>query len=258
MNKHFIYALFDERQPNLIRYVGHTRSLSERLKEHFKESKRQKNYRADWIKKVIREGSSIGIRVLEECDAEIVKTREVFWIAKLKQEGQRLTNLTDGGDGVVNPGPEIKAKIGASWKDLLKRAHRVTAMSDAKKGKPRSALASQRIAEAKNTPESKAKRSRSAALAMNKPEVRQKLSQSLLGIKYPNRKSPKQKAVRSDEERKRMSERQRKTWAGYTPKQREDRIRGIRLSRQIKNAMQAVAATVDDLIAQTHAYLRGE
>lgn len=52
--------------------------------------------------------------ILEEVSEQHWKERETFWIAKYRAEGARLTNTTAGGEGLVNPPPEVRAKIGAA------------------------------------------------------------------------------------------------------------------------------------------------
>ena len=64
-----IYALFDPRSPNKIRYVGKSQELIKRIRCH--------------ISKTL-------------CNQD--KTYKAYWIAKLKSEEHKLTNLTDGGE----------------------------------------------------------------------------------------------------------------------------------------------------------------
>jgi hypothetical protein len=57
------------------------------------------------------------IVILENVDVQSINDRERWWIAHLRSIGCNLTNLTDGGDGIVGPmKPEVKQKISAARK----------------------------------------------------------------------------------------------------------------------------------------------
>lgn len=101
-----IYALFDPREPGHFRYVGKSTTTADlRLRSHIKEARKQQRkriYKNCWIRKLLRDGVSPCICVLEKLqDADKVghNTREVHWIAELRRHGHKLTNLTKGGDG---------------------------------------------------------------------------------------------------------------------------------------------------------------
>ena len=72
------------------------------MKRHVHEArKNQKGYKANWISKLLRENKRPEIKILE-CVVEGTgwQEREKYWIMKLKGEGHRLTNFTEGGDGL--------------------------------------------------------------------------------------------------------------------------------------------------------------
>jgi group I intron endonuclease len=167
----YIYGLVDDRDPNEIRYVGKASNVSVRLGEH-KRNKKTHSHKIHWINKVLSEGGDILIIVLEECSDEDWKDREIFWIAKLRSEGKRLTNSTMGGDGVlVAPRtPETLAK-----------------MSEAQRGKIVTQETRQRMSEshkvAMNTPEAKANMSAAKKGKKFTPEHRAKIAAALKGNK---------------------------------------------------------------------------
>ncbi len=104
--KSTIYVLVDPRKKEEYRYVGKTvQKLSHRLSKHIYEAKKANDhtYRARWIRKLLHEDVKPQIVKLEIIDAEIDCEREMYWIARLKKEGYKLTNGTKGGE-VAYPG----------------------------------------------------------------------------------------------------------------------------------------------------------
>lgn len=112
-----IYALCEF--PSMeIRYVGKTmRSLLQRLKGHMQAAKKPQLPVGRWISKRRCEGKKICIKLLETVQGDKDwASREKFWILKHKQDGARLLNLTDGGEGLSGHifSEEHKAKIGSA------------------------------------------------------------------------------------------------------------------------------------------------
>ena len=96
-----IYALMDgvDGQP---RYVGKTtQRAGERHKAHIRAAKRGVNRPvSDWLRKQIRLGRPLVISHLEWLSVDANwQERERWWIAKFKQEGCNLLNMTEGGEG---------------------------------------------------------------------------------------------------------------------------------------------------------------
>lgn len=138
MKKGTIYALRCPLSGD-IRYVGQTiKSVNRRLTEH-KCDKRHNPYKINWINKLDNLGilDELKIEVLEECDEILLNDREKFWIEKIKQDGNKLVNLTDGGDGV--PGKvcsdETKKKISESNKGKIISDKSRKKISNSHKGK---------------------------------------------------------------------------------------------------------------------------
>ncbi len=113
--KIFVYGLIDPRT-NEVRYIGKTLKGMSRPRSHGKASVLQtvKTHRTNWIKGLVAEGLTFGIVVLEFCTRENVAQRERDWIAWGRHLGWRLTNHTDGGDGVpgLRLSDEHKKQIG--------------------------------------------------------------------------------------------------------------------------------------------------
>jgi hypothetical protein len=94
-NKVYIYGLSGDN--GLIRYVGKSYRPNVRINEHICEAKKQnkKYHKINWINKLLENGEDLHITILEECDDEIWRDREVFWISQFSG----LTNTANGGFG---------------------------------------------------------------------------------------------------------------------------------------------------------------
>lgn len=118
----FIYALIDPLEPEHIRYVGMTMVRYKRPWEHDKEARR-KNFKhthlIHWVRKLQEEGRKYDVLLLQKFSTgaatEDVQAAERHHIKALGDAGHILTNSTAGGEGVLNPTPEVRAKIQAGW-----------------------------------------------------------------------------------------------------------------------------------------------
>jgi hypothetical protein len=108
-----IYALYDENKPKEIRYIGRTKnSIEKRLYFHIKGVKYDKGYKSNWIKSVLEKGGKIKTKLLlEGLTEEEGAQKEIEFIAQYKKEGYKLTNGTNGGDGLSMPTQETIEKI---------------------------------------------------------------------------------------------------------------------------------------------------
>jgi len=95
----FVYALYEEGFPDAVRYVGRTTRGTKRIAEHHQ--CRGRGHCRRWIQSLRKGERGLCYRVLEYCPADELNMRERYWIARLRSEGHRLTNLTDGGDGCL-------------------------------------------------------------------------------------------------------------------------------------------------------------
>lgn len=95
----FIYCLIDPVEPDIIRYVGKSNNVSNRLYKHINESKKSNSYKNNWIKKLLSQGRRPEIKVLKEVNYKNWKYWEKFYIKKYKSD--KLTNVSSGGDGGI-------------------------------------------------------------------------------------------------------------------------------------------------------------
>jgi hypothetical protein len=113
----FIYALVDPRTDE-VRYIGKTKHLGRRLRDHQDESvEGKKSHRHNWIRQMLAEGHSPQMVLIESGFGEAWRERESFWIDSLR-ESCRLLNMRNGGDGrsFVVVTEEVRAKQSASGK----------------------------------------------------------------------------------------------------------------------------------------------
>jgi hypothetical protein len=98
----YIYGLYDPITREL-RYIGKTNDLGRRLWYHLRDARGgQKTYKGAWIRKLLREGSKPIISAIQETTEEEWSEDERKCIAQALYEGANLTNLTKGGEGIVN------------------------------------------------------------------------------------------------------------------------------------------------------------
>lgn len=113
MEAGFVYGLAHAGE---IRYVGKTkRSLSSRLRRHLREAAKSepgKRHVFDWMRSV---GFDVEIISLERDPIDLGEA-ERAWIATLRRYGCRLTNIAEGGAGVIVRGrvPWNKGRSGVS------------------------------------------------------------------------------------------------------------------------------------------------
>ena len=93
----FIYLI---KVNNDIRYIGKTTvPLSVRLYQHIRNAKQgKKTPLYDLLRKYIEQ--DISIESIENVNSENWQEREIFYIKKYRDDGYRIVNVTDGGDGV--------------------------------------------------------------------------------------------------------------------------------------------------------------
>lgn len=181
------------------RYVGMTmQKLSRRWNGHCSKARssirRLAIYRA--IEKYGRDNFSIET-IDEALDLATLKQREIYWINFFNTKNFGY-NLTDGGDGTLNPTAEVRAKMSAASKGRPKSAEHRARIGAAHRGLKRSAETCERIGASSlgriKTPESKARTSAALKGRKYSLETRAKLSASLMGHKF------------SDETRNKISE----------------------------------------------------
>jgi hypothetical protein len=106
-----IYSLSDPRTGE-IRYIGITFRGRQRYNEHLSRAATGgRTHRDCWVRSLASEGLRPAYSVLEVGNGEGWQERERSWIAKHREDG-RLTNRTDGGEGLPGyvPSPELRRK----------------------------------------------------------------------------------------------------------------------------------------------------
>ncbi|KKL54801.1 hypothetical protein LCGC14_2261760, partial [marine sediment metagenome] len=109
----YIYALIDPFTKE-IRYIGKSIKPKERLINQCNEY--SPTWRTNWIQSIFKQGKRPEMSILQALeDNEDWQDAERKWIKKGREMGWRLTNCTDGGDGLVNPSEEVRQKIIKTW-----------------------------------------------------------------------------------------------------------------------------------------------
>lgn len=212
-----IYGLSDPRT-NELRYIGKTqRSLKERLREHkivaVGGRKALQQYCANWLRSLYRHGIDPVCTVLETVpDGGDWVEAEQFWIRYMRFVGCRLTNHTDGGEGLVGHKrpPEVIYKTASKLRGRSLPEESKQRMRQAWTPE-RKAANGARLRGTRMSDEARAKMRASAQSRYRSPEERAACAARLAKC---NRNSPaaiaKQKAAWTPERRGKQSERFRK------------------------------------------------
>lgn len=94
-----IYGLADP-QSGEIRYIGVSHNPKKRYLSHLSTSKTRKTYKDNWIFSLLEKNLKPIYTLIEVGFGKTWKEREKYWISEYRKIG-RLTNLTDGGEGVL-------------------------------------------------------------------------------------------------------------------------------------------------------------
>lgn len=219
-----LYTLSDPRNPDAIRYVGWTAKTAEqRLRAHLADARKSDGrgwHRLNWIRSLLAVGVKPIIRVVAVCDFEEGPAAEIGLIATLRALGHRLTNTTSGGEGVPNPSPEVRARMGAAHLGKKLRPESIAKRSAAQTGMKRS-------------PDFCAKMSATMRGRQASEETRKKLSLSHMG------NDSALGSIRSLEYRKALSA--RLTGKKQSPETIEKRVSKIRGKKRSPEACAAIS-----------------
>lgn len=107
----FIYGLIDP-CALMIRYIGLSSTGMRRPRSHKRPSREgTKSHCSNWIQRLIANGLTYEIIVLEETSRDHLADAERWWIAYGRASGWPLTNMTDGGESAKHA---TREKISAS------------------------------------------------------------------------------------------------------------------------------------------------
>jgi len=116
----FIYALGDPRN-RAVRYVGWAGNPFQRHRGHIataRRTRKPRHYSTRWIKQLLADDLLPTVTILESGVGNGWADAERRWIAHYRTQGARLTNMTDGGEGMrgYRFSAESRAKMAAAKK----------------------------------------------------------------------------------------------------------------------------------------------
>lgn len=132
--RYYIYALVDSLKRPF--YIGKTNNPSRRKKRHiYDATKYSFNYPVhNKIRKILREGLSLDIEIIEDDLAEnIVDEREQYWIKEYRKN-HSISNIANGGEGGKGTTKETIEKIRQHNTGQKRTEEAKTKMSNARKG----------------------------------------------------------------------------------------------------------------------------
>lgn len=94
-----------------VKYVGKTNNPRMRLKQHKSDSRTKICKLKSWIISLKKKGALPVLEIIETCNNDNWKDREMWWINKYKSEGVDLKNMTYGGDGATHLSDEFKLHL---------------------------------------------------------------------------------------------------------------------------------------------------
>ena len=248
-----------------IMYLGKSKVPDKRWKRHKEEATKCNEQSARLYKAMSKHGiENFDFRIIDEHEDEAyaLKVLEPMWIARMKEEGVHLYNMTSGGDGI--PGythsTETIKKISDSNKGRKLTDDQRRLLSEINTGVKHSEESRKKISEAikgKQKPprseEHKRKLSEAAKARRMSDERRAKLSQSMkLSDKVGHLHSDETKELlrqkgtgrtQSDETRAKRSESLRRTNESMSEEAREKKSESLRRSWETRRAKKAAVLT---------------
>lgn len=221
-----IYALFDARESNVVRYIGFSRNFEKRFDAHLDEARKSlaRSHRLNWLRKINVDVRCRPLVIVQTADE--AADLEIKAIASYRKTGHPLVNGTEGGEGVQGLGgrlsDEALARRNASLNSsayLIKRSEQSIEHWSSEEAREHQ---SQEMRE--HWSSEKAEQHRQIIVEANKriqtglkrsPEAREKMRQAKLG---------KPQMARTEEWKAKISAAQkgikRRSW---TPEEREQR-----------------------------------
>ena len=219
IEKYLIYGLVDPFTAEL-RYIGRSSSGFKRPVRHWKDQEsRGHTHCARWVRKVVSGGKLPEIIVIERFEFsdtinEELNEAEIFWISYFRGIGTRLTNMTIGGEGNINPSKETREKISkvhlGRKHTLESRAKMSVALRGKKFSKERCERMSQRNKGKVLSEDTKKKISAALKGKKRSEEVCKKISVGRIGMRFSVEHSANMSKVRigkkvTDETKRKIS-----------------------------------------------------
>lgn len=179
-----IYALFDPREPDVVRYVGKTQmKIETRRTRHVGEARRGlKNHRGNWIRGLLKDGFAPEVRLLAEVPAGDWQEHERRFIAIYRST---LTNSTDGGEGLENPSEATRQKMSIANTGRVESEETRKRKSDIARNRKWSEETKRKMSESKRrenlSEETRRRRSEGNRKRTLSPETRAKIAASMVG-----------------------------------------------------------------------------
>lgn len=138
----YIYALVDPRN-NAIRYIGKSDKPKRRLETHLiPYNLRNKTHKNAWINQLLKLGLKPKLETLDWVPTSEWPAEEKKWIARFRNlPGPKLTNSTDGGDGLVGftHSEETKKRLSESNRGRIHSPESIEKIRASLKGRVRTA-----------------------------------------------------------------------------------------------------------------------
>lgn len=224
-----IYALIDPRD-NQVRYIGKSDAVCRRFKEHQSDIKSaSNNKKIAWLKKLSKLGLQPRVVIIETISKLVWAETEIEWIRYFRSIGARLTNSTDGGEGIE--GYKLteaqKEKVSKMFKGKRFTEEHKRKIGESNTGKKRTDAMKEKLstlykgkAGRPHTEETKKKMSESNKMRSD-PNLRQLIASFHIGAKRTEESRKKMSEARkgkkfgprSEETKRRISEGRKKTEA---------------------------------------------
>ena len=111
---YYIYALCEPNNDNVIRYIGASKMINQRYKNHIKNKCETNLLKISWMNNIVNNNNFPNIIIIEKTDKQNWQKREKYWIQYYKDLKYNLLNRVDGGlDWAkgISLKDEIKEKI---------------------------------------------------------------------------------------------------------------------------------------------------
>jgi hypothetical protein len=110
----YIYSL-EHPLTGEVRYIGKTKNLKMRFKNHCNKLHNEKSHKRNWINSLRKEKLRPVMKIVDEVSELDWKYWEKYWIEQFRQWGFNLVNHTSGGEGLTVGNQTSFKKGNISW-----------------------------------------------------------------------------------------------------------------------------------------------